>query len=369
MSMIVGLDVHSKHTVYTIQDETGRIIAQGSAETTVEGLTQMLVDHDVPGATRIGLESGAQSYWVSHVLSAAEMRPVVIDAHEVRAKARRIGQKGDRRDSFEVCDGLRRDIYTSIVWTPPAPVQRLREVLSQRRHYVRTATRETNSAKYLLRSRGLRLTAEGQRLALSSNRAWERLLERPEVEAIREYLALHFETWKTARAHVALLEKRLREALEPFRATIEILTSAPGVGIITAATYVAVIGAPERFASSSHVVSYIGLATSTYDTGDTERHGHITKRGSPDLRAALVEAAQHARDSRHPLNPYFMRVMVVSGYKRAVVAVAHRLARILYRMWRKKERFDLKYLNVERDPRTVSKTVYFRIRKQARQAA
>jgi transposase len=195
------------------------------------------------------------------------------------------------------------------------------------------------------------------------------LLERPETEAIREYLALHFEMWKIARANVALLEKRLHEAIAPFRDTMAILMSVPGVGIITAATYIAVVGDPGRFASSSHVVSYIGLAASTYDTGETQRHGHITKRGSPDLRAALVEAAQHARQPRHPLNPYFMRVMVVSGYKRAVVAVAHRLARILYRMWRKNERFDLKYLNVERDPRTVSKTVYFRIRKQAQQAA
>jgi hypothetical protein len=54
------------------------------------------------------------------------MAPVVIDAREVRVKARRIGQKSDRRDAFEVCDGLRRGIDTSIVYVPEEPIEKLR---------------------------------------------------------------------------------------------------------------------------------------------------------------------------------------------------------------------------------------------------
>ena len=49
---------------------------------------------------------------------------------------------------------------------------------------------------------------------------------------------------------------------------------------------------------------YIGLVPFTYDTGEIQRHGHITKRGSGELRAVLCEAAQHAASKRHPLNPH-----------------------------------------------------------------
>ena len=361
MCIYIGLDVHSKQTVYAIQDGEGTLLAQGSVETTVEGVGEMLAKHNVPEATRVALESGSQSYWMSHVLSAAGMEPVVIDAREVRALAKRIGQKSDKRDAREICDGLRRDIYTSIVWTPPAEVQRLREILSRRRHFVQLRTAEVNAAKFLLRARGLRI-AKTKRFVLKSERAWKELLAKEEAGPVRAYLEWHMRTWLLADSAVAALERELQEALGPFRETIDLLMTAPGVGPITAATYVAVIGDPRRFETSNHVVSYVGLAPSTYDSGERERHGAITKRGSTELRSALVEAAHHASRPYHPLYPYFTRVMVKSGYKKAVVAVAHRLARILYRMWLRGEKFNVRHLNVELGPHTTSKTVLFRIK-------
>jgi transposase len=365
MSILFGLDVHSKETFFFVQDGQGNRIGEGAIETTVEGLNGMLEKFDTPEGTRVALESGAQSHWVASVLSAAGMVPVVVDAREVRAKARRLGQKSDRRDAWEICDGLRRDIYTAIVWVPPAPVQRLRDVLSRRRHFVRLKTAEVNAAKYLLRSRGL---AQGKRFALPSPTSWARLMADPVVAPVHSHLEMHARTWLLAYETVKALEEELAQALTPFRETLELLMTAPGVGPITAATYIAVIGTPERFPSSDQVVSYIGLAPSTWDSGDRERHGRITKRGSADLRTALVEAAHQASKSWHPLNPYFARVMVRSGYKRAVVAVAHRLARILYQIWRKKERFSAEHLNVEHGPHTISKMVQYRI-KQKRTAA
>ena len=65
----------------------------------------------------------------------------VIDAHEVRVKAHRPPQKSDRRDAFELCEGLRRGIYRAIVHVPPARIGALRETLSRRRHFVRCGPR------------------------------------------------------------------------------------------------------------------------------------------------------------------------------------------------------------------------------------
>jgi len=145
---------------------------------------------------------------------------------------------------------------------------------------------------------------------------------------------------------------------------VELLMSAPGVGLITASSYVATLGTPERFADSNHVVSYLGLAPSMYDSGEMQRHGRITKAGSSQMRALLCEVAQQAARPNHPLNPYFRRITAKSGYKKAAIAVAQRMARIMYRMWRNGERFDATKLNVERDGRERKKIYQWRIKSE-----
>ena len=148
----------------------------------------------------------------------------------------------------------------------------------------------------------------------------------------------------------------------PFADDIRRLKTVPGVGEITSATFIAVIARPDRFPTSSEVSSYLGLNPSGWDSGDVERHGPITKTGNSELRAMLVEAAHHASNPKHPLNPYFVRVCSKSGYKKAVVCVAQRLARILWSMWLNREDFDEGKLNVIRERRRVNKTYYWRIK-------
>jgi hypothetical protein len=81
----------------------------------------------------------------------------------------------------------------------------------------------------------------------------------------------------------------------------------------------------------------------------------------------LCEAAQHAARRQNPLNPYWARICTKQGYKKAVVAIAHRLARILYQMWRKRESFDVTKLNVVAERRRSSKIYYWRMRKEEEQ--
>jgi len=361
MKLYIGLDVHSKATVYVAMDEEGQVMKRGNVETSPEGLARLLDETKAKAGTLVGLETGTQATWVARLLTAAGMEPVVIDAREVRAKARRRGQKTDGRDAFEIADGVRRGIYASIVYVPPVEVERLRKILSRRRHFVKAATRETGAAKFLFRQAG-----RGSAMPkLTTESAWAKLLASPRAEGLREHLAMHAALWRLAQEQVAALETELDEALAPFRETAELLTTVPGVGRITAASFIAVLGTPERFPDSGAVGSYLGIVPSTYDSGESERHGRITRQGSGPLRAVLVEVAHHAANPRHPLHPYFARVCAKAGYKKAVVAVAHRLARILYRIWRTKTAFDVAKLNVEAVRETRTRTVYYRIRTAA----
>jgi len=358
MRMYIGMDVHSKQTVFVAQDETGQVIGQGSAPTTMEGLRQIVVGLAAPTQTPIGLETGTQATWVSRQLTSLGMKPIVVDAREVRAKARRIGQKSDRRDAFEICDGLRREIFSSLVYVPEESIEKLRMILSRRRHFIRLCTRQVSAAKFLLRSRGLR----GLARTLKSEVAWEKLLERLGSTAITDYVAMHGQMWKQAQKWVGKLDKELIEAAKPFTQTMDLLQTLWGIGPVTAATFIATLGTPERFPDSAHVVSYVGLAVSTYDSGERQCHGHITKSGSPELRAMLCEAAHHAARPQHPLNPYFARLCAKRGLKQAVIAVAQRLARILFQMWRKGERFNLEKLNVKPVRRIKTRRIYYELK-------
>lgn len=299
MEIYVGLDMHSKETVFCIQDRAGGVLGEDRIATTAKGLADMIKRYKIPSGTRVALETGTQCHWAAEVLFQLGMEPVVVDAGEVRQKARRRGQKSDKRDAFEICDGLRRDQWTKIVWLPPTQIRKLREALSRRRHFVSACTREINSARFVLRSHGLTTTG----IRLQNEQGWQRMIKLyPDHQ---EYLTMHFQMWKTASQTVEQLNRQVELALAPFAQVAELLQSCFGVGPIASASFIAAIGKPERFACSNQVISYLGLAPSTHDTGDRQCHGHITHAGPTWARSALVECAHQARRVKHCITPAF----------------------------------------------------------------
>jgi transposase len=355
----VGLDVHSRESVFVIQHADGTIVARGSVPTDSAGLRRLRDAHGLPAGTPVALETGTLAFFAARQLAELELGPVVIDAHEVRAKASRPRQKSDRRDAFELCDGIRRQLYRALVHVPSPTVSHLRETLSRRRHFVRQQTAEVNATKRLLRAVGLgRVSAP----SLKTEAAWDSLLARlPADESLRTYIGHHRALWQCAGVQVVELDRRLRTFAVAFRSEVRRLQTVPGVGPIVALTVIAVFADVTRFPDAKHVASYAGLVPSTDQSGDRDRHGHITKRGSRELRAMLCEAAHHARRASHPLNPYFATLCARHGYKRATIAVAHRLCRILFAMLRDGTDFQPQRLGLEEGPFTRTITRRYRL--------
>jgi len=357
MARYVGLDAHCKKCVYVIQDEQGKVVGQGSVPTTLDGLRYLRGRHELPEGTRIALESGTMASYVARELAALGLDPLVVDAHEVRSKALRPNQKSDRRDALELCEGLRRGSYRTVVHVPPLSIELLRETLRRRRHFVGVKTMQVNAAKHLLRAAGL------QHLGRSLTRpaAWDKLLASVAMDPfLHAFCLAHRTLWQCAHQQVIALEEMLDRLQEPFQRDIDRLRTVPGVGRIVALTVVAVFSDVRRFPSAKHAASYAGLVASTFDSGERVQHGRITRRGSSELRAMLCEAAHHARSIRHPLNPYFSSLCVRRGYKMAVVAVAHRLCRILYAMLRHGSDFNLAKLAVEEGHFEYQSVRYYR---------
>jgi transposase len=146
-----------------------------------------------------------------------------------------------------------------------------------------------------------------------------------------------------------------------FRGEVRRLQTVPGVGPIVALSAIAVFADVARFPDAKHVASYAGLVPSTHQSGDRDHHGHITKRGSRELRAMICEAAHHARRASHPLKQYFATLCARRGYKTATVALAHRLCRIVFAMLRDATDFQPQRLGFEEGPFRHTSTRRYRL--------
>jgi transposase len=353
------MDVHCKECVFVAQDEEGRKVLEGRIETTGEGFDELRSRYRLEEGTKVAIETGTVAFYAARHLARLGFEPIVVDAHEVRLKATRPNQKSDRRDAIELCEGLRRGIYRSIIHVPDATTQRLRETLSRRRHFVRLKTREINAVKYMLRAEGLAHLAK----TLKTEAAWDALHDRLSFARDQQaHLTCHRAVWSCAQVQIMRLEAELDRLAERYAEPCRRLQAIPGFGPIVSLTLVATLSDVSRFPSAKHVASYVGLVPSTYQTGDRECQGRITKRGSPELRSMLCEAAHHAAKPRHPLNPFFARVCAKHGYRKATIAVAHRLLRISYAMLRKGIDFDVGKLGVEAGPFEVKSTRWYRMK-------
>ena len=332
MEWYIGMDVHSKACVYAVQDKEGVLIGEGRVETSYEGMEGIRDRHRLAAGTQVAIESGEMSFLVAKWLLRLELEPVVVDAREVRMKAYRPNQKSDRRDAIELCEGLRCRQYRSIVHVPPREIQQLRSLLSRRRHFVRIKTREVNAAKHVIRTEGL-----GHLVGpLATEKSWEQLHGRLDFAPdLQELVLCHRETWLAAHFQMCRLENAIDELQQThFAEPIKRLQQVLGVGPIVALTVVAAISDAHRFPTAKHVASYAGLVPRTYQSGERDYQGHITKKGSSELRAMLCEAAHHAARSDHRFQPFFAKVAARHGYKSAIVAVAYRILRVMWAMLR-----------------------------------
>jgi transposase len=339
MAMFAGLDVHSKQCTFVIQNGEGEVVASGQFETTPEGISQFVKKHELDGKTKVGMESGSVAPFVARRLIELGLDVKIIDAQEVRKKARRKKQKTDYSDAFEICEGIRRDIYVSVVELPDSFAQGLRDKLSERRHYIGARTREVLAVKGMLRKEGLGRLYR----SMKSQAAFKKLLLLPQLtEAMKASVKRHQAQWTSADEQVKALDIELDKFAKKEQVAVERLQTVPGVGPIVAMTCMAYYCNPKRFLSAKHAASYSGLVPQTYSSADRETYGHITKDGPSELRAMLCEAAHHASRKNHPLNSFFNKLKAKKGYKVAIIAVAHRLARILWSMHKNETSFDLK---------------------------
>lgn len=131
---------------------------------------------------------------------------------------------------------------------------------------------------------------------------------------------------------IKLLEGRIRETLSTKSRDLKILTSIPGIGFIGASTLIAEIGNIHDFKDADKLTKWAGLTPSVYQSANVTRTGSITKQGSRHIRWILVELAHVAIRSKGQIKSFFGRLMPKKGYKKAIIAVARKMLRIVWHL-------------------------------------
>jgi transposase len=287
----------------------------------------------------IVLEAGTHSPWVSRLLASMGLEETVANPNQLAliSKSRR---KTDRTDAEVLARLGRSDLSLLHVVRHRSEVRQAHlELLKARDALVRSRTLQINHVRGALKSFGLRApSCSAQAFDYKARESVTAELQR----AIRPLLRMIGGITKTIRRYDHDIE-RLCEETYP---ETELLRAVNGVGDLTSLAFVLVLGCPDRFKNSRQVGNYLGLCPGVAQSGDINPQMHISKAGNGFMRRLLVQAAHYitgpfGEDST--LRRVGLRIMASGGSrgkKRAVVAVARRLAVILHHLWKTGEVYD-----------------------------
>jgi transposase len=243
--------------------------------------------------------------------------------------------KTDKRDARALCEALRSGAYHEIHRASDAQ-RAMRAELAVRDALVRTRSRYVAIIKAFVRREGLRLAGG------ATEHTAVKLAALPLPAATREQLRPIIALLTPLNAAIEAADASLATQAEA-SAVVQRLQTLPGIGPVTALAFVAALDDIKRFPDAHQVQAYLGLVPSEYSSGERQRRGRITKRGDARMRWLLVEAGGRVLRSTNlqltALKAWGERIAARRGKRIAVVALARRLAGILYAMWRDKTPF------------------------------
>jgi transposase len=327
--LTIGLDLGDRSSWYCVLDERGELQAEGKVSTTAKAMCEAF--QRMP-RSRIVLETGTHSPWVSRVLSELGHEVIVAHARNVRliGESRR---KDDRLDARTLARLARIDPQLlSPVKHRSAKAQADLTLIRARAGLVRARTALVNTVRSLAKSYGERLRScnvrnmdpeKAEGLSPELQAALEPLLRSVESlsEGIREY------------------NQRIEALAQQSYPEVALLKQVKGVGTLIALTFLLTLEDPHRFRKSRDVGCYLGLQPGRRNSGQSEPQMHISKEGDPYLRTLLVQGAQHILGPFGPdcdLRRWGLKLAErggKSGKKRAIIATARKLAVLLHRLW------------------------------------
>ena len=286
---------------------------------------------------RILIEASTESEWVARHLESLGHEVIIADTNFAAMYATRSRKvKTDKRDARTLAEACRLGAYRPAHRTSDRQ-RHVRAQLAVREAMVRTRSRYISLISTLLRRDGLRV-APGRSAGFL-----KRLARMVLPEALREEIAPLVPLLQGVNEQIKAADERLA-ALAKEDKVVARLCTAPGVGPVTAACFASTLDDADRFAGPKQARAYLGLVPSERSSGERQQRGHISKAGPGRARYMLVEAAwtilRRRSTANSALHEWAAGIAARRGSRVAVVALARKLAGILYAMWRDGTKFE-----------------------------
>jgi transposase len=334
----VGIDLHKLESQICVIDEAGEVLTETRVTTRRDSLEKALASW--PGS-QVLVEACNESEWVARHLERCGHTVIVADPNYAPMYGHRHkGYKTDRRDARALASACAQGLYRRAHRTSE-PRRVVRAELVTRDALVRTRSRCISVIRSRLRAEGWRVRSGGAESFVA--RVAELALEPELVAQLQPLLqVMELVNKKIAEADRVLEQKAKAEPV------VQRLQSMPQVGPITALAFVAALDDVSRFRNAHQVQSYLGLVPREHSSGEHQVRGRITKTGDKRVRWLLVECAWGIKRSQkasvEALQQWTDKVGTRRGRTVAAVALARRLAGILYAMWRDNVPYDPKKL-------------------------
>ena len=332
----IGLDLGDRRHTYYVLDGAGKMAREGSLGNTREPLATMARSY--PGATVV-MEAGTHSPWVSRFLQELGLRVIVANPRKTRAIYQN-ERKSDRHDAMMLARLARMDpTLLHPVEHGSQEAQQDMLQLKLRDSLVRARVALINAVRFTLKSLGYPVSNP-------SSERFHKLVLSEVPESIGEMIAHNVAALAELTQRIKALEVSIsRLAAERYPETIY-LQQVSGVGPITSLYFVLKVGTPGRFQRTRDIGAFLGLCPRRDQSGETDKELRISKCGDQYLRCLLVNAAQYilgpfGTDSA--LREHGLRLAqegTARAKKRAVVAVARKLAVLLLTLWKSREPYE-----------------------------
>lgn len=361
-----GLDVHKKLLVACLRTATTTEIRQTGASTQeILDLANWLTENNCEA---VAMESTA-SYWkpVYNIFESCDLHPIVVNAQHMKNVP---GRKTDVKDAEWISDLLMNGLLQAS-YIPDRQQRELRELCTYRNSLVKTRSAEVNRLQKMLEGGNYKISGtvsditgmsastlleyivEGKTFdfdAYQKERGAKRISRRLKAtpdELIRDMKGCTTSAQNkligTVQKHIQELDEHIKELDEQIdslmdekqKDAVELIKEIPGIADRSAQVIISAIGTDmNRFPTDKHLASWAGLCPGNHESAGKKKNGR-TNKGNKNLRSTLVVCAHSAvtvKDSY--LGAMYRRIAIRRGKKRAIIAVAHSILRIIYHMLR-----------------------------------
>jgi transposase len=319
----IGIDLHQAFFQACAVTATGARLWEGRFPRTASGIATLLGRCDQ--RTALAVEASTPTWHFADAVYGQVGDLRIVDPVKTKLKAG-YAAKTDRLDARRLADALRRDSVVGIYF-PPLAIRELRELCRFRLAVVQVRTALIQRLRAVLLRQGV---VDRRGLARTPSDAWLETLTLPpraaaSVAGLRRLLV-------AVRAEAAVVDAEVHAAAaaDPIATALQQI---PGIGPVLSVMIRAEVADIRRFPTPGHVASYAGLVPRIEASAGHVRHGRITRRGSPWLRWALIEAAMHGPRRTDRIGRWGRRLAIRKGALKARVALARTLCEEVFAHW------------------------------------